>query len=113
MSKKEMELTDEQKAKAAYEQADKEAAEKAAAEQAEQAAAEQAAAEQAAAEQAAQLAAELTAAELEALNTVECIYCGKKGHVNDAFFDEKGNTFCGPEHAETYATTMRQLHQNY
>jgi hypothetical protein len=60
------------------------------------------------------LAAKLSAEQAEQVaNQVECRYCGVIGHINDAFFDEKGNTFCGPEHAEIYATTMRQLHQNY
>ena len=83
-------LTDEQKAKAAYEQADKEAAEKKAQEQA------------------------AKEAEKAAKNSkVECMYCGKEVKAEKAITDKTGKTFCSQEHADTYAKTMQQINHTY
>jgi len=66
--------------------------------------------EQIAEKEAAKKAAEEKAAK-EA--KVECMYCGKMMKADKAVTDSNGNTFCSDEHAETYAKTMRQIHQNY
>ena len=96
-------LTEEQKAKAAYEQADKEAAEKAAKEQADKEAAEKKAQEPAAKE-----------AAKEAKNAkVECMYCGKEVKADKAVTDHNGKTFCSQAHADTYAQTMKQINHTY
>jgi colicin import membrane protein len=96
-------LTDEQKAKAAYEQADKEAAEKAAKEQADKEAAEKKAQEQAAKE----------AEKADKNAKVECMYCGKEVKADKAITDKTGKTFCKQEHADIYAKTMQQINHTY
>ncbi len=109
-------LTDEQKAKAAYEQADKEAAEKLAQEQADKEAAEKLAQEQAEKETAEKKAQEQAAKEAEkaAKNAkLECMYCGKEVKADKAITDKAGKTFCSQKHADVYAQTMQQINHTY